>query len=83
MAALFSKSGTPPALPLSFVLPIVSLNRIVIPDLAPNTDYNVTATSANGQVTIQITAGTGHRSSAQGVLALQIDGAGVISPLQE
>jgi hypothetical protein len=83
LAALFSTSGTAPALPLSFVIPTATLNRIVIPDLSPNASYNVSATLVSGQVAIQVTPGTGFRASAQGVLALQVDNTGVISPLLE
>jgi hypothetical protein len=37
----------------------------------------------NGQIAIQVTTGTAFRTSAQGVLALQVDSSGAISPLQE
>jgi hypothetical protein len=83
LAAVFSTSGSAPALPLSFVTPVATLNRIVIPDLTPNASFNVSAIFANGQVTIQVTAGTAFRASAQGVLALQVANTGAISPLQE
>jgi hypothetical protein len=80
LAALFSTTGTIPALPLSFAIPASTLNRIVIPDLSPSGSYNVSTTLAAGRLTIQITAGTTFRASAQGVLALQIDNTGGISP---
>lgn len=83
LAALFSTTGNSPALPLSFAIPAATLNRVVIPDLSPNTHYNVSATQASGRISIQVTSGTTFRSSAQGVLALQIDSSGAITPLVE
>jgi hypothetical protein len=83
LAALFSTSGGTPTLPLSFKIPSATLNRIVLPDLSPNGNYNVTATTASGQTTIQITTGTSFQASAQGVLALQVNATGTVSALTE
>jgi hypothetical protein len=83
LAALFSTTGAAPTLPLSFAIPATARDRVVIPDLSPNVGYNVNATIVSGQITVQITAGTAFHASAQGVLALQIDAGGAISPLLE
>jgi hypothetical protein len=83
LAALFSPTGAAPSLPLSFKIPSASANRIVLPDMSANASYNVTATTSGGTTTVQISAGSAFRASADGVLAVQIGAANAVSALTE
>ena len=78
LCALFSTTGTAPALPLSFKVTTCA-NRVILPDLTPNAGYNVAAAVNGIETTLAVTSGSAFRASAEGVLSLLVSPSGTVS----
>jgi len=79
-AVLFSRSAA--AIAGSFTVKVPADDTyLLVADLAPATGYAVTATVANGELTVAIAPGGNAQTTAQGTLKVDVTAAGVVTPL--
>ncbi|MBI2512530.1 MAG: hypothetical protein HYV96_11155 [Opitutae bacterium] len=79
-AVLFSKTAS--AIAGSFTVKVPADDTyLLIADLVPSAGYSVTATLANGELTLAIASGGNATTTPQGTLKIDITAAGVVTPL--
>ncbi|HLX42492.1 MAG TPA: hypothetical protein VKR43_03620 [Bryobacteraceae bacterium] len=72
-------AGTAIAGPLNYVVPAAQ-TRHVITDLAASTGYTISVVVAGGNHTVSVVPGGSSASSANGVLAFQVNASGQVTP---
>src|SRR5262249_5901053 len=65
--------------PVSYVVPAAQ-TRHVVTDLAPSTGYTILVSAVGGNHSVTITPGGSTTSSANGVLAFQVNASGQVMP---